>query len=296
MTMFLFDGWTLLTVLGVFAIWNSVRHPFDMSSPPTCSRGLVNFSASELKHLNCQPGSRLMPSTYLRYVELGILRRSRYVHWGSRSSCPVSSANPGSIPVVWSTKRHASCRNQSQCGVSLDSLRSLSKTALYDSSLLGKNVMPLKMALINARSITNKTFLLIDFFSSNNLDFLFVTETWLTPEDRASLSELCPTNSNYLSCPRTFSRGGGVAVIFKNVFSCRPLPIDAYSSFEALVCEVDLSEPLLCALIYRAPKSNKYFLTEFSDFLSILATKADNFLLLGDFNVHVCCPQKPLVR
>ncbi len=89
MTMFLFDGWTLLTVLGVFAIWNSVRYPFDMSSPPTCSRGLVNFSASELKRLNCQPGSRLMPSTYLRCVELGILRRSRYVHRGSRSSCPV---------------------------------------------------------------------------------------------------------------------------------------------------------------------------------------------------------------
>ncbi len=44
-------------------------------------------------------------------------------------------------------------------------------------------------------------------------------------------------------------------MILKNVFSCRPLPIDAYYSFEALVCEGDLSEPLRCALIYRAPKS-----------------------------------------
>ncbi len=130
------------------------------------------------------------------------------------------------------------------------------------------------------------------FFSSNNLDVLFVTETWIAPEDRASLFELCPTNCNYLSCPRTFSRfvggEGGFAVILKNVFSCRPLPINAYYSFEALVCEGDLSEPLRCALIYRAPKSNKDFFNRVLSFLSILATKADNFLLLGDFNVHVC--------
>lgn len=153
-----------MTVLGVFVIWNSVCYPFDMSSPPACSSMLVNYSASELKRLNCRPGFHLTPSTYLRCVQLGILRHSRYVHRGSRSSCPASTVNPGPIPVIWSTKRHASRRKQSQCGVNLDSLRSLSKTAFHDSSLLEKNVMPLKMTLINARSITNKTFLLNDFF------------------------------------------------------------------------------------------------------------------------------------
>jgi len=49
-------------------------------------------------------------------------------------------------------------------------------------------------------------------------------------------------------------------------------------------------------VIYRAPKSNKDFLTEFSDFLSNLATKADDVLPLSDFNIHACCPQKALVR
>lgn len=63
-------------------------------------------------------------------------------------------------------------------------------------------------------------------------------------------------------------------MIFKNVFSCRPLPIEVYSSFEALVCEMDLSEPLLRALIYRAPKSNKDFLTEFSNFFIYLGHKS----------------------
>lgn len=152
MTVLLFGGWTLLTVLGVFVIWNSVRYPFDMSSPLACSSVLVNYSASELKRLNCRPGFRLTPSTYLRCVELGILHRSRNVH--RVNHCPAFTVNPGPIPVLWSTKRHALRQKQSQCGVNLDSLRSLSKTAFHDSSLLEKNVMPLKMALINARSIT----------------------------------------------------------------------------------------------------------------------------------------------
>lgn len=87
-----------------------------------------------------------------------------------------------------------------------------------------------------------------------------------------------------------------VSVIFKNLFSRRPLSIDAYFSFEVLACEVDLAKPLLCALIYRTPKSNTDFLTDFSDILSNLATKADDILLLDNFNVHVCCTQKPFVK
>ncbi len=38
---------------------------------------------------------------------------------------------------------------------------------------------PTRIALVNARSLANKTFILNDFFSSHGLDFLFVTETWL---------------------------------------------------------------------------------------------------------------------
>lgn len=245
MTILLCGSWTLLTVLGIFVTWNSVRYPLEMSSPPACSGVLVNYTALELKHLNDRSESHLTPSTYSRCVELGIIRRLRYVHRGSRSSYPASTANSRQIPVVLSTKRYVPSREKLQRGVNFDSLRLIPKTSLHKSSLLGENMTPLKMALINTRSVTNKTFLLNDFFSSNNLDFLFITETWLTPDDRTSLSELCPTNCKYLSCPRTFSRGGGVAVIFRNLFSCKPLSIDSYSSFEALVCKVDLPKPVL---------------------------------------------------
>jgi len=51
----------------------------------------------------------------------------------------------------------------------------------------------------------------------------------------------------------------------------------------------------MCALVYRPPKSDKHFIKEFSDFLSHHATSYDRLLILGDFNIHVCCPGKPLV-
>lgn len=54
------------------------------------------------------------------------------------------------------------------------------------------------MALVNARSLVNKTFILHDFFSSNALDFLFVTETWLTVGDLSPFSDLDPSKSFYL--------------------------------------------------------------------------------------------------
>lgn len=39
---------------------------------------------------------------------------------------------------------------------------------------------------------------------------------------------------------------------------------------------------------------NKEFLAEFSEFLADCASRYDQILLLGDFNIHVCCPGKLL--
>lgn len=56
------------------------------------------------------------------------------------------------------------------------------------------------------------------------------------------------------------------------------------------------SDPVLCAVIYRPPKYNKDFLNEFSDFLAGIMPNYDHVLFVGDFNIHVCCPEKPLVK
>ncbi len=53
---------------------------------------------------------------------------------------------------------------------------------------------------------------------------------------------------------------------------------------------------LLCAVVYRPPKYNKDFLNDFSDFLAEIMPKYDSVLIVGDFNVHVCCPDKPMAK
>lgn len=43
-------------------------------------------------------------------------------------------------------------------------------------------------------------------------------------------------------------------------------------------------------------KYNKDFTGDFSDFLAGIITTYDHVLIVGDFNIHVCCPDKPLVK
>lgn len=47
---------------------------------------------------------------------------------------------------------------------------------------------------------------------------------------------------------------------------------------------------------FRPPKHNKDFIKEFSDFISAIRINYDRILIVGDFNVHVCCPSKPMAK
>lgn len=73
---------------------------------------------------------------------------------------------------------------------------------------------------MNARSLLNKTFLL-DFFSSCDLDFLCVTETWLSVGESSALLKLLPVDRCYFNSPQTSGRGGGTVTIFKQDYKCK---------------------------------------------------------------------------
>lgn len=88
--------------------------------------------------------------------------------------------------------------------------------------------------------------------------------------------------------------GGGIATIFKQDFDCKQLSTVSFSSFELDMFELGRTPPVLCAVIYRPPKYNKHFISDFSDLLSGIMPKYDHVLILGDMNIHVCCPSKPL--
>lgn len=150
------------------------------------------------------------------------------------------------------------------------------------------------MALVNARSICNKTFILNYFFTRHNLDILFLSETWAGVGEFSVFKELCPSNCCFISTPRSAGRGGGVAMVFKQ--SLKINTVYRYSSFEVqCVILQSASFALFCALIYRPANLGGAFVNDFSDFLTSVVPLYDLMLLLGDFNVHVCCPGRPVV-
>lgn len=193
--------------------------------------------------------------------------------------------SPLVIPVFISHRRRPAQSHQHGAHTCL--LRSLRPSSLPPPSTV-------KMALINIRSLNNKTFILKNFFSAHTLDFLLLTETWQKPGDVSAFSELLPPSCSFFSCPRATGRGGGVASVFKNKFKCRLITTNTYSSFELQVFVLDNNCSILCAIIYRPPKANQNFISEISEFLAEFLPKFDKILICGDFNIHVCCSANQL--
>lgn len=92
------------------------------------------------------------------------------------------------------------------------------------------------------------------------------------------------------------AHGGGLATVFNNCFKCRSVPTGVYSIFEVQLLKTHATIPMLCALVYRPPKTNSNFIQKLSDLLSFMVSHSDKLLILGDFNIHVCCPSKPMVN
>lgn len=115
-------------------------------------------------------------------------------------------------------------------GINLDNLRPLAKTSTASSVSI---LTPQRMALLNARSLVNKIFLLNDFFSDQNLDCMFIAESWVKVGDLTPFSDLLPIDCSFFNLPRLNSRRGGLVTVFKNSLSSRfrLLPDLSFNSF-----------------------------------------------------------------
>ena len=96
------------------------------------------------------------------------------------------------------------CRPVRICrwGCALENLRPVNRSSQRTDWRL------VRMALINTRSIVNKTFILNDFFTSYSLDFLLLTETWLKPGENLP-AEFLPPSCSFFSSLRVSGQGGG---------------------------------------------------------------------------------------
>ncbi|XP_075868585.1 uncharacterized protein LOC142879305 isoform X3 [Nelusetta ayraudi] len=145
----------------------------------------------------------------------------------------------------------------------------------------------LKLALFNTRSLNNKALILKKFITDNNLDFFCLTETWHKPLDYFSLNQTTPPGFTYIEKARPNGRGGGIAAVHRTDIKTIPVSIPAVPSFEHITFQLSGPTPLVTAVIYRRPKPNPSFLTDFSNFLTELCAISPSVLLLGDFNFHI---------
>ena len=157
-----------------------------------------------------------------------------------------------------------------------------------------------RFSLVNARSLANKSFILKDFFISQELDFPLypsLSETWMGVGASSVFTELLPAECCFFNSPWTSGQGGGIATVFKSDFKCKQLSLSfSFTSFELRLFELGHSHTVLYAVIYWPPNYNKDFLTDFSEFLADIMPKYDWALIVGDCNIHVCCPENPLAR
>ncbi|XP_036072698.1 uncharacterized protein LOC118600080, partial [Oryzias melastigma] len=144
----------------------------------------------------------------------------------------------------------------------------------------------LNFAVLNIHSLLNKSFIVNELILDNNIDCLFLTETWLGTDAPVILTEASPPNFNFLFSTRGGKKGGGTASIARGSSVTKTVTSNSYSTFEHHAFSFS-SPPILCVTVYRPPKPPSTFIQEFSEFLSFIHSKYNRIVLTGDFNLHV---------
>ena len=100
-----------------------------------------------------------------------------------------------------------------------------------------------------------------DLVVSQRIDFLGITEAWLTArETSADLAEVTPPGFSFFQIPRPKRRGGGVGLFISSAYKFTPIILPAHTSFESISGSVELGQSCLNILnIYRQPRPTSAF-------------------------------------
>ncbi len=151
----------------------------------------------------------------------------------------------------------------------------------------GVRLDTIRFAHLNARSINNKAASICDIVVDKELDFFCLCETWHQTNDYLNLNICAPPGYTYIDRPRSTGRGGGLAVIYRSDVVLTEVSLPCFSSFECLAFKLNGLSPVLVLNIYRPPKPNSVFFSEFTEFLTLASAICPVVLLTGDLNIHV---------
>ena len=154
-----------------------------------------------------------------------------------------------------------------------------------------------KIATVNTQSIRHKDLQVSELISDHNLDFAVVTESWLTnnQSDNIWLESRC-LNKDHLRMftnNRVGWKGGGIALIYEKEYSVKIVKNGTKSSFQYSIWSVNTTNKHLTIIrLYHPPYStmnptNNIFIDEITELLTEVLPPSKNYIILGDFNLHV---------
>ena len=132
--------------------------------------------------------------------------------------------------------------DRSELGIDVDVVVSPVPPAI-NKSASSRVAVPVKLGIVNARSICNKTDVFMDYVTEINMDLIAITETWLNidEKDNKIIKDLTPADYTCVHLPRKSRRGGGVGFVYRSSFKVvvnqryhRTLRIDDHPLWDCL--------------------------------------------------------------
>ncbi|XP_072048781.1 uncharacterized protein [Amphiura filiformis] len=154
----------------------------------------------------------------------------------------------------------------------------------------------MKLGLWNAQSVGNKGDTITDIILNADLDFFFLTETWLRSDDRVITGLMCPPGYSFLGVPRnSVHRGGGTACVFKSQLSLELCEekLPKSDTFEHSLFYMK-NQNLYFVVVYRSSslKQMPQYFHDFEIFLNAVDLLPGRSVVLGDFNIHMDMPDE----
>ena len=153
--------------------------------------------------------------------------------------------------------------------------------------------------LWNPQSLQNKALDFIQLLEDEDVDIAFITESWMPSQNNHTSALLKDFGYSMYHCHRPDKVGGGVAIIAKANFVPKNGKTVTYKTFEVFIQSLKIhknSRPVTLVTLYRLGKESKSdFISEFYSFIEFLITNFTNFIICGDFNIHVNKPSENFV-
>uniref|UniRef100_A0AAR2KZX5 Reverse transcriptase domain-containing protein n=1 Tax=Pygocentrus nattereri TaxID=42514 RepID=A0AAR2KZX5_PYGNA len=140
--------------------------------------------------------------------------------------------------------------------------------------------------LWNCQSAVQKVDYITSLASSQSLDFLALTETWITPENSATPAALSSAFS-FSHSARRIGRGGGTGLLLSKHWRFTPLsfPQLVISTFEFHAVTVYFPSKFHILVVYCPPSALGHFIEELDTLLYLFPVGETPLILLGDFNL-----------